>query len=176
MGTKTSKKYEKDLQQNDFYANDFPTQLNKPWARVIVNGVALILLGKEFGSISNGYFSSVAIFAFPMLYDYLRFSPVDIRRRVLKRIEICLLIIVLITCTLGLLGVLGIVTIGKAPHIMVQSDFVVACGFHFPALVLWWFSAISFLISAIDVFTMKTKAEEKINEYKNTSETVQTDK
>ena len=147
------------LQHDALFIEDSENKYSKPGVKLALNFIAVLLLGVNFDKINSTYFSSVAIFALPMLYEYLRISSENRIKRILKRVEMAILLITVMICVLGFVGILVIVPFGTVPHIMVQKDYVIGGGLHFPAYGFWGIVFVSFFISAIDFFATKTTAD-----------------
>ncbi|MPM57142.1 hypothetical protein SDC9_103963 [bioreactor metagenome] len=148
----------------DFYVNDEPTRFNSPAVRVLINVLSAGILGINFSQITNGYFVTMLIFAIPILLDYFRFRPTVKLRRLIYNVGKALVIIVTLICLFGIVGVFTIESLDNTPHIMVRTDYVIASGFHFPAYVLWVLMTFNVLLSVIDTFFVRTKAEDKFME------------
>lgn len=150
------------INRADFYTNDEPTQFNNPWVRVIINVISAAILGINFDQINNSYFVAMIIFTIPILLDYLRFRPAEKLRRLFHFIGKCLVFIVLFISVLGIVGVFSIESFDDNPHILVQEGYVIASGFHLPAIILWLTMALNVFISVIDTFTARYEAEQKL--------------
>lgn len=149
------------IDRSDFYIDDEPTRFNSPSLRVLINVLSAGILGINFSQITNGYFVTMMIFAIPILLDYFRFKPAVKLRRAIYHVGKALVILVTLICLFGIVGVLTIVSLDDTPHIMVRADYVIASGFHFPAYILWVLMALNVLLSVIDTFFVRTRAEQK---------------
>lgn len=150
------------LGQQCFYPDDKPTSFNNPYSKFAINLISVLLLGKGFSSINNGYFISVLVAVVPLLGDAFACRPSDFKRRIIQRIEIAGLFVPLAIGVLGVLNILGVESINNVPRIIVV-DFAFWQGRGFPALLFYLSILLSFLLSVVQVFLMRTPADAILN-------------
>jgi hypothetical protein len=151
---------------SDIFPDDYATKFNRPWIKLCLNGFTAFLLGKHFDTLSDAYFSSVAIFVISMLFEYCSFTPREKVRQVLYCIERAILLSILFICALGFCGIIHIISgENMVTKIVISSDYALLANKSFSAIYLFMAVLLSFGISVIDFFARKTKFDLKYNDY-----------
>jgi hypothetical protein len=152
---------ETSIGSDDFYHADKPTRLNNPKFKILINIVAFCVLGKNFNKLDGNFFTSLLLFCFPILLDWLSFTSEVFVRRIIKYIELAVVGIVFAVSLFGLMGIFIINNPSGRPHIMIAEGYFIFSGVSFSAFAVMMLLLGSLIITFVDCFCAPTKAEEK---------------
>lgn len=136
--------------------------------RAIYCGIAWFIMGKAISE-GNGFFTSIILFASPLLIDYIKFIPSDIIRRNIKIAGMILSLLWIIFGFLGLSNILIVNTIGDMLVIQVAQDFIILKGVYVGLKGIWLLLGISASLTTIDYFAYRTKMEDYIYQFETMS-------
>lgn len=129
--------------------DDDPNQLAHLGFRFAYTCIAWFILGMGISE-GTSFFVSIALFAMPLLMDYLKFNPRDKMRIRIKTIEIIVVGFWVIVGVLGSFGVFEIIKLNGEFILKTSDKFIAMKYINVKLSDLWFWIGSSVCIAAVD--------------------------
>lgn len=152
---------EEEASQFSTKPNDRPTKVAQLGWRCVYVIVAWVILGYS-PSPGKGYFTALCLFAFPLLLDYLKFTPDTRFRKWVRSIGIFLSGFWIFLGVLGAFDVLNVTVVNKELIVEVTDKFLVAQGTSVPLSVIWGIISFSVVLTIVDWVAWESDLEQAL--------------
>lgn len=141
--------------------DDVPTKVSSLGCRVLFTLISCIFIGYN---IQNGqsFFTSTFMFGLPLLFDYLRFEPRTLLRKIIKWIGFIFSFGEVIISGMGLGGIFILFTKNNDAFIMISEKFIILKGQVVAVRYLWYILLVSVGITTLDWVVYKRKLQSEL--------------
>lgn len=138
--------------------DDEPLKIPSLGIRIGISILGWVLLGFN-PSEGSGFFTSLMLFALPLLVDYIKFKPTTNFRNFVRFSGIVISFIWIIFSFIGLSGLITVKLLDNEAYIYVSNSFITLKGVNFKLIHIWRILGVSPALTLIDFFVFKTKFE-----------------
>ena len=114
---------------------DSPNKFGSLKFRAIYTAISFLVLGFNQGE-GNSFFLSLLMFSVPLLYDNMRFSPVEKSRQIIKSAFVTVLFCQIAVGISGMIGIVDCILIDEL-KVVVSNKYIAFQGISFPLVWLW---------------------------------------